>query len=165
MKRIFLFPTVAEARDFILSQPKDPVFVTGEGAAAVAAGTIRAFRAKKPALAVLAGAATALDPSLSPGEVVEVTSGCETGVGDQSCWEVAPLTRLRNVGSATAAEAGAQLVSREGSAFMAVCEALGIEGCEIRAVTHCGDGAADEPALQRAAAALSEYLTQTEITI
>ena len=37
MKRIFIFPTIEEAKAFILTQPRDPVFVAGVGAAEIAA--------------------------------------------------------------------------------------------------------------------------------
>ena len=39
MKRIFIFPTIEEAKAFILTQPRDPVFVAGVGAAEIAATT------------------------------------------------------------------------------------------------------------------------------
>ena len=72
MKRIFIFPTIEEAKAFILTQPRDPVFVAGVGAAEIAAATIRAVKARKPQLVVLAGIAGAYDRSLQRGEVVEV---------------------------------------------------------------------------------------------
>lgn len=38
MKRIFIFPTIEEAKAFILTEPRDPVFVGGVGMAEIAAG-------------------------------------------------------------------------------------------------------------------------------
>ena len=55
MKRIFIFPTIEEAKAFILTEPRDPVFVGGVGMAEIAAATLRAVKAKKPQLVVLAG--------------------------------------------------------------------------------------------------------------
>lgn len=74
MKRIFIFPTIGEAKAFILTQPRDPVFVAGVGAAEIAAATIRAVKARKPQLVVLAGIAGAYDRSLQRGKVVEVVT-------------------------------------------------------------------------------------------
>ena len=35
MKRIFIFPTIEEAKAFILTEPRDPVFVGGVGMAEI----------------------------------------------------------------------------------------------------------------------------------
>ena len=80
MKRIFIFPTIEEAKAFILTQPRDPVFVAGVGAAEIAAATIRAVKARKPQLVVLAGIAGAYDRSLKRGEVVEVVTERIAGI-------------------------------------------------------------------------------------
>ena len=79
MKRIFIFPTIEEAKAFILTEPRDPVFVGGVGMAEIAAATLRAVKAKKPQLVVLAGIAGACDRTLRRGEVVEVV--CERIAG------------------------------------------------------------------------------------
>lgn len=83
MKRIIIFPTIEEAKAFILTQPRDPVFVAGVGAAEIAAATIRAVKAKKPQLAVLAGIAGAYDRSLPRGEVVEVVTERIAGIPER----------------------------------------------------------------------------------
>lgn len=83
MKRIFIFPTIEEAKAFILTQPRDPVFVAGVGAAEIAAATIRAVKARKPQLVVLAGIAGAYDRSLQRGEVVEVVSERIAGIPER----------------------------------------------------------------------------------
>lgn len=80
MKRIFIFPTIEEAKAFILTQPRDPVFVAGVGAAEIAAATIRAVKARKPQLVVLAGIAGAYDRTLQRGEVVEVVTERIAGI-------------------------------------------------------------------------------------
>lgn len=83
MKRIFIFPTIEEAKAFILTQPRDPVFVAGVGTAEIAAATIRAVKAKKPQLAVLAGIAGAYDRSLTRGQVVEVVTERIAGIPER----------------------------------------------------------------------------------
>ena len=80
MKRIFIFPTIEEAKAFILTEPRDPVFVGGVGMAEIAAATLRAVKAKKPQLVVLAGIAGACDRSLQRGEVVEVVTERIAGI-------------------------------------------------------------------------------------
>lgn len=87
MKRIFIFPTIGEAKAFILTQPRDPVFVAGVGAAEIAAATIRAVKARKPQLVVLAGIAGACDRSLQRGEVVEVVTERIAGIPERYACE------------------------------------------------------------------------------
>ena len=82
MKRIFIFPTIEEAKAFILTGTKAPVFVAGGSAAETAACIVRAVRAKRPHHLVLAGFAQLHDGTLSPETVVEVVTardrtGCE----------------------------------------------------------------------------------------
>lgn len=82
MRRIFIFPTIEEAKAFILTGTKAPVFVAGGSAAETAACIVRAVRAKRPHHLVLAGFAQLHDETLSPETVVEVVTardrtGCE----------------------------------------------------------------------------------------
>lgn len=82
MRRIFIFPTIEEAKAFILTGTKAPVFVAGGSAAETAACIVRAVRAKRPHHLVLAGFAQLHDGVLSPETVVEVVTardrtGCE----------------------------------------------------------------------------------------
>lgn len=83
MKRIFIFPTIEEAKAFILTEPRDPVFVGGVGMAEIAAATLRAVKAKKPQLVVLAGIAGACDRTLRRGEVVEVVTERIAGIPER----------------------------------------------------------------------------------
>lgn len=83
MKRIFIFPTIAEAKAFILTEPRDAVFVAGVGMAEIAAATVRAVKAKKPQLVVLAGIAGAYDRTLRRGEVVEVVTERVAGLPER----------------------------------------------------------------------------------
>lgn len=82
MRRILIFPTIEEAKAFILTGTKAPVFVAGGSAAETAACIVRAVRAKRPHHLVLAGFAQLHDGTLSPETVVEVVTardrtGCE----------------------------------------------------------------------------------------
>lgn len=82
MRRIFIFPTIEEAKAFILTGTKAPVFVAGGSATETAACIVRAVRAKRPHHLVLAGFAQLHDGTLSPETVVEVVTardrtGCE----------------------------------------------------------------------------------------
>lgn len=82
MRRIFIFPIIEEAKAFILTGTKAPVFVAGGSAAETAACIVRAVRAKRPHHLVLAGFAQLHDGTLSPETVVEVVTardrtGCE----------------------------------------------------------------------------------------
>lgn len=116
--------------------------------ASVAATTIRAVKSRRPHLVILAGLAGAYDAELNMGEVVEVTREAVAGVPDRyaESYAVEPLTELRAVSSLTVnssgagAEfkdaAGAQVENMEGAAFFAVCDALGVECAELRAISN-----------------------------
>lgn len=233
MKRIFIFPTIEEAKAFILTQPRDPVFVAGVGAAEIAAATIRAVKARKPQLVVLAGIAGAYDRTLQRGEVVEVvteriagiperyareyeTSGPDLGLplaagvtvnrsGD-GLRETGREQEFRETGSgipepeaqssdAVSAPAGQalqpageradspeqtsdmqsaiektsgtdgqnalpEIENMEGAAFFAVCEALGVACCQIRAVSNYVGEPFDRWAVGLAVENLTATLTQ-----
>lgn len=245
MKRIFIFPTIEEAKAFILTQPRDPVFVAGVGAAEIAAATIRAVKARKPQLVVLAGIAGAYDRSLQRGEVVEVvteriaeiperyareyeTSGPDLGLplaagvtvnrsGDglretgreqefrETGFEIPePETKSGDTVSAPAGQtlqpageradspeqisdmqsaiektngtagqgslpgidgtdgqsALPEIENMEGAAFFAVCEALGVACCQIRAVSNYVGEPFDRWAVGLAVENLTATLTQ-----
>ena len=175
MKVVYLFPTVEEAKGFLLTQPKAPVFVTGVGMAAVAAATVRAVKSKKPHLLVLAGLAGAFDPGLSVGTVVEVVREEVAGLPERygEVYEVEPLTDLPAVGSLTVsrcgdgtAEAaaadggGAGIENMEGAAFFAVCEALGVECAQLRAVSNRVGEPFEAWRTDEALENLTQYLTE-----
>lgn len=139
--------------------------------AETAACLVRAVKAKKPQLAVLAGFAVSLSPALGPGTVVEVVTERIAGQTDSPVYETtgpdlelppaAGITccgeeqMVRQAETRTEEELPA-VANTEGAAFMAVCEALGVACCEIRAVICIGTAPA---ALEEAAAALTETLT------
>lgn len=240
MKRIFIFPTIEEAKAFILTQPRDPVFVAGVGAAEIAAATIRAVKARKPQLVVLAGIAGAYDRSLQRGEVVEVVTERIAGIPERYAREYEtsgpdlglPLAAgvtvnrsgdgLRETGrkqeqeqefretgygipepetksgDAVSAPAGQtlqptgeradspeqpsdmqsaigdtngtndtdgqsalpEIENMEGAAFFAVCEALGVACCQIRAVSNYVGEPFDRWAVGLAVENLTATLTQ-----
>ncbi len=167
MRIAYIFPTVEEAKGFIIANPKALVFVSGVGMAAVAATTVRAAKAKKPHLMVLCGVAGAYDPSLMKGEVVEVTEERVAGLPERyrESYCLEPLTELRPVISNTVnscgAEAdGAQIEQMEGAAFFALCEALDIEAAEIRAISNYVGEKRDEWAFDEAVQNLTEILSQ-----
>lgn len=243
MKRIIIFPTIEEAKAFILTQPRDPVFVAGVGAAEIAAATIRAVKAKKPQLAVLAGIAGAYDRSLTRGQVVEVvteriagiperyareyettgpdlglplaagitvnrsgdglrerdntpnptsdalpqiesTEGMEVandrtrlpetgnteGADDQTLLPEAqitegaddqtPLPEVENTEGADDQPALPEIENMEGAAFFAVCEALGVACCQIRAVSNYVGEPFGHWDVEEAVQNLTEKLTQ-----
>ncbi|WP_348715568.1 hypothetical protein [uncultured Alistipes sp.] len=173
MKIVYLFPTVEEAKGFLLTEPKYPVFVTGVGQAAVAAGVIRAVKSKKPDLVILAGLAGSYDSELAYGEVVEVVREQVAGIPDRyaESYAVEPLTELRTVRSLTvdrsgggtefAAKASAQVENMEGAALFAVCDALGVECAELRAISNRVGEPFKTWHTEEALANLTEILTQT----
>ncbi len=167
MRIAYLFPTVEEAKGFLMENPKALTFVTGVGMAAVAATAVRAAKAKKPHLMILCGVAGAYDRSLGKGEVVEVieerVAELPERYGESYCLE--PLTELRPVVSNTvsrcgAEAAGAHIEQMEGAAFFAVCEALDIEAAEIRAISNYVGEPREEWAFDEAVANLTRILTE-----
>lgn len=225
MKRIFIFPTIEEAKAFILTEPRDPVFVGGVGMAEIAAATLRAVKAKKPQLVVLAGIAGACDRTLRRGEVVEVvteriagiperyareyeTSGPDLGLplaagvtvsrsGDGAAAKDGPKSAAEGTGHA-AGDAGfaephpgftaddragyaadgtqrqtpeenpentsegylPEVENMEGAAFFAVCDALGVACCQIRAVSNYVGEPFGQWAVEEAVGNLTEKLNQ-----
>ena len=146
---------------------------TGVGQAAVAAGVIRAVKSKKPDLVILAGLAGSYDSELAYGEVVEVVREQAAGIPDRyaESYAVEPLTELRTVRSLTvdrsgggtefAAKASAQVENMEGAALFAVCDALGVECAELRAISNRVGEPFETWHTEEALANLTEILTQT----
>ena len=145
MKRIFIFPTIEEAKAFILTEPRDPVFVGGVGMAEIAAATLRAVKAKKPQLVVLAGIAGACDRTLRRGEVVEVVCERIAGIPERYAREY----------ETSGPDLGLPL-----AAFFAVCDALGVACCQIRAVSNYVGEPFGQWAVEEAVGNLTEKLNQ-----
>lgn len=213
MKRIFIFPTIEEAKAFILTEPRDPVFVGGVGMAEIAAATVKAVKARKPQLVVLAGIAGAYGRTLRRGEVVEVVTERVAGIPGRYAREyetpgpdlglpLAAGVTVSRSGEGLAAEpighempgdtermaedrqpgtpdkAGnrpesaeentqntpegrlPEVENMEGAAFFAVCEALGVTCCEIRAVSNYVGEPFGQWAVEEAVGNLTEKLNQ-----
>lgn len=167
MRIAYIFPTVEEAKGFILENPKALTFICGVGMAAAAATAVKAAKAKKPHLMILCGVAGAYDPTLMKGEVVEVVEERVGGLPERfrESYRLEPLTELRPVVSNTVNRcgeepAGAQIEQMEGASFFAVCEALGIEAAEIRAISNHVGEPREEWAFDEAVKNLTEILSQ-----
>lgn len=87
MKRIFIFPSIDEAKEFLLTGTKAPVFVAGGSTAEMAACIVRAVRSKRARRLVLAGFAPSCDGALAPGTVVEVVTACDPTAPEGRCYE------------------------------------------------------------------------------
>lgn len=167
MKRIFLFPTIEEGKSFILTEPHDPVFISGVGMAQTAATIVKAVKAKKPDLIILAGFAGTYDSDLALGEVVEVVEERVVGIPERynEIYENETITALPLVASNTVcssgAEAGdAEIENMEGAALFAVCKAFGIKCSQIRAVSNRVGQPFEEWETELAAKNLTEQLTK-----
>lgn len=167
MKTVVLFPTIEEGKRFILGQPPIPTFVSGVGAAETAAAVVRAVRTKKPDLVVLAGIAGTYEDSFPVGSVVEVTHERTASLPEKYRREytVDPVTDLPEATSNTverpgAEAAGADLENMEGATLFALCEALGVRCCEIRAVSNRVGDPFEAWDIPRAVENLTETLNQ-----
>ncbi len=167
MRIVYLFPTIEEAKGFILERPKASVFITGVGMAALSATMCRAVKSKRPHLIVLAGVAGSYSEELLKGEVVEVVDQCVAGLPERyrEHYAMEPLTDLRAVKANTvnqcgAAAEGAQIEEMEGAAFFALCEALDVEGVEIRAISNRVGEPREEWAFKEAVEHLTQWLLE-----
>lgn len=112
MKRIFIFPSIDEAKEFLLTGTKAPVFVAGGSTAEMAACIVRAVRSKRARHLVLAGFAPSCDGALAPGTVVEVVTACDPTAPEGRCYETSgpdlglPLAAGRVPGADFRPEAG-----------------------------------------------------------
>ncbi|MEG2614755.1 MAG: hypothetical protein RR996_06915 [Alistipes sp.] len=167
MKTVVLFPTIDEGKAFIFGKAPVPVFISGVGSAETAAAIARAVKAKKPDLIVLAGIAGAYDRTLAIGSVVEVTRERTASLPTKyaQTYIVDPVTDLDEVSAntvdRTGAEAeGAQIEEMEGATFFALCEALGVRACQIRAVSNYVGDPFETWDIPRATEQLTETLNQ-----
>lgn len=143
MKSVVIFPTIEEGKLFILSGIKQPTFISGVGMAEAAAAIIKAVKAKKAKFVILAGIAGAYDRSLNIGDVVEVTQERISQLPEKyiATYKNRPATHLPEVSSNTVtcpveSDGGAQIENMEGASLFAVCSALDIECCQIRAISN-----------------------------
>lgn len=141
-KPYVIFPTELESRGTKCSA--DDMTVSGIGCAAVAASAARAVSAfGRERLYVLAGIAGQYDEDLKPGTVVAVTT--ERLAGPMTEDMVHALSHvpddIPHRDSMTVTENGeyhldGMIENMEGASFAAVCNALGVECCEIRAISN-----------------------------
>lgn len=143
MKIAVIFPTIEEGKLFILSRGELPVFISGVGMVATSVGIIKAIKAKKPKFIILAGIAGAYDRSLNIGDVVEVTQERVSQLPEKyiEIYKNEPATHLPYVTSNTVtcsveSANGAQIENMEGATLFAMCKALDVECCQIRAISN-----------------------------
>ena len=169
MKTLFLFPTEAEAAPFRERKPEAQVRICGVGQARAAAATAKVIVTEKPDRIVLAGVAGAYGDEPAVGSVCAVEEEREAGLPEKyaSVFRPKPLpSKLPRVVSNTVAATGAepqraQIENMEGAAVMAVCEALGVECCEVRAISNRTGAPFAEWKIGEAATNLAEILIKT----
>lgn len=142
---IYLFPTELEAARFRELRPEARVIISGVGLAATAAtlATLSREGSLTSYGVVLAGLAGAYDDRVAVGEVVEVTKECCSELPERfrRSYTVTPATHLRTVSSCSVHRGGgdglgAEIENMEGAALFAMAEALGIDVCEVRAISN-----------------------------
>ena len=168
MKTVFIFPTEEEAAPFRKRRPDAQIRICGVGQARAAAATAKAIAELKPQCIVLAGVAGAYGDEPKVGSVCVVAEEREAGLPKQYEAVFRPKSvtpKLPNVISNTtpligAEPCGAQIENMEGAAVMAVCEAMGVECCEVRAISNRTDQSFTEWRVDEAAANLADILTK-----
>ena len=169
MKTLFLFPTEDEAAPFRERRPDAQVRICGVGQARAAAATARLIAAERPARIVLAGLAGAYGDEPPVGSVCVVEEERECGLPERYASafraKVLPKRLPRAVSNTVAVQnaepRGAQIENMEGAAVMAVCEAMGVECCEVRAISNRTGQPFAEWRTAEAAANLAEILIKT----
>ena len=169
MKTIFLFPTEEEAAPFRERRPEAQVRICGVGQARAAAATAKIIAADRPDRIVLAGVAGAYADGPEVGSVCAVEEERETGLPDRFAAVFRPKvvpSRLQRVVSNTVAvqnaePCGAHIENMEGAAVMSVCEAMGVECCEVRAISNRTGQPFAEWKIAGAATNLAEILIKT----
>ena len=169
MKTIFIFPTDDEAAPFRERRPEAQVRICGVGQARAAAATAKIIAAERPDRIILAGLAGAYAGGPEVGSVCAVEEERETGLPDKYSAVFRPKTvpsRLRRVVSNTVAvqnaePGGAHIENMEGAAVMSVCEAMGVECCEVRAISNRTGQPFAEWKTDEAATNLAEILIKT----
>ena len=169
MKTLFLFPTEEEAAPFRERKPEAQVRICGVGQARAAAATARLIAAEKPDRIVLAGLAGAYGDEPAVGSVCVVAEEREAGLPERYAAVFRPKNLPRKVPHAVsntvavqnAEPQGAQIENMEGAAVMAVCEALGVECCEVRAISNRTGAPFAEWKIAEASANLAEILIKS----
>lgn len=169
MRIVYLFPTIEEAKGFILERPKASVFISGVGQAATAATMCRAIKSKRPHLIILAGVAGSYGDAPFKGEVVEVVEECVAGLPERyrEHYRVEQLTELRPVKANTVDRCGiephgAEIEEMEGATFFALCEAFDVEGAQIRAISNRVGEPRSEWCFEEAVEHLTQWLLEND---
>ena len=166
MRTLFLFPTEEEAAPFRERRPDAKVCICGVGQARAAAATAKAIVTERPDRVVLAGLAGAYgdEPAVGSVCVVEEERECglpakyETLFRPKMVMSKLPRVVSNTVATTGAEPQGAQIENMEGAAVMAVCEAMGVECCEVRAISNRTDQPFAEWRTREAATNLAEIL-------
>lgn len=169
MKTVFIFPTEEEAAPFRRLKPEADICICGVGQARAAAATAKAIADRRPDRVVLAGLAGAYGDEPAVGSVCVVESERECGLPDKYSAEFRPkklprkLPRVvsNTVAAQNALPQGAQIENMEGAAVMSVCEALGVECCEVRAISNRTGQPFAEWKIDEATTNLAEILIKT----
>ena len=169
MKTIFIFPTDEEAAPFRERRPEAQVRICGVGQARAAAATAKIIATERPDRIVLAGVAGSYADGPEVGSVCVVEEERETGLPDRFAAVFRPKavpSRLQRVVSNTVAvqnaePCGAHIENMEGAAVMSVCEAMGVECCEVRAISNRTGQPFAEWKIAEAATNLAEILIKT----
>ncbi len=142
---ILIFPTQLEARLFKLYSPESHVEICGVGMAACAATVARLAVDFPDDMFILVGiAGTYDDEVISVGEVVEVVEESIEEIPEmfQSKYLNDPyFAQFKTAISNTVSRSGhipeiAQIENMEGAAFFAVCQAMGVQCTQIRAISN-----------------------------
>lgn len=144
MATVVLVPTEQEAAPLRRLAPHARLRICGVGPAAAAAAAAVTIRDERPDRILLAGIAGAYGDAAEVGEVYAVAEEREAEIPARFAAvhragfmpERLPAA-VANTSTRTGAPAGgAQLENMEGAAVYAVCAALGVPCCEVRAVSN-----------------------------
>ncbi|MFI3282018.1 MAG: hypothetical protein SNG10_00630 [Rikenellaceae bacterium] len=142
---IFIFPTSQEAELFVVSSPTSKVVISGVGMAACG-GVVARVAAQHPGeFIILAGIAGGYDLDKTPlAAVVEVVEEMIEELPQRyrrSYKNNHHFSDLRGVQSNSVSSSGhssttSQIENMEGAALFAVCQELGVECAQLRAISN-----------------------------
>ncbi len=168
---IFLFPTEIEARLFRAKSPDAQVIITGVGMAACGASLSRVAMQNPTRRLILGGIAGSYDTAtLAIGEVVEVVEESieELPRRYQTTYINSSHTSLRGVTSNSVSSSHhtstrALVENMEGAIFFSICRELGVDFCEIRAISNRVGDPFERWEIERAIEALTEKLLEISL--
>ncbi len=168
---IFVFPTIEEAAKFRTECPTAEVIISGVGMAETAAAMVKIARRatrEEPSTVILAGIAGAYDTTATPlGSVVEVVQEQieELPRKYRKKYQITPRFGLPQATSNCVSKpyfegAESQIENMEGASAAAMCEALGIQFTEIRAISNRVGDPFEQWAITPAIDALTNTLSE-----